>query len=206
MKQKLAVLLMVLCLICGCGGSGQPSSKNSSAVIVDPNAVAATEVPQAAPAVTEAPAAEVFPEQEALTELAADDPYTFMAGDVKILPRMEAATVLEALGTPALTFEQDSCAYQGKDIYYKYNGFELTVNEPDGVAIITAISVVDDTIRVSFPSGTLAIGDSEEKLLEVLGGEAGQEQYNYHSAGVHLQVSLQDGKIRAILFLAPEEY
>ena len=208
--RKTTVILMALLLLCGCGGKKAAVPVDPSAVIVDPNA---TQAP-AAPAVTEAPAptaapaeaSEQFPAQEELTELAAEDPYTFRAGEIKILPRMEAEPILAALGEPAFRFEADSCAYQGKDVYYKYNGFELTVNTPESVAVITAITVVDDTIRVPFENGSLAIGDSAQKLSEVLGVEPGQEQYNLHSPGVHLQIAVKDGRVSAILFLAPEEY
>ena len=170
-KQNLAAAALLLLLLTGCG-SGK--KQTLSGVVVDPNAAKA-----AAPAVTAVPAAAgtEFPVQEELTSLATEDPYAFLTNGLKILPRMEAAPILEALGAPAFTFEADSCAYQGKDIYYKYSGFELTVNVPEDVPLITAITVVDDTIRVTFPNGTLAIGDSEAKLLEVLGGESGQEQF-----------------------------
>ena len=208
--KRILAFVFILCLLSGCGGKQQPvKTPDPDAVIVDPNATA---VP-AEPAVTAEPAprktpevTEVFPAQDELTELAAEDPYTFRTGDISILPRMEAAPVLALLGEPAFTFEADSCAYQGKDIYYKYNGFELTVNTPEGVPVITAITVVDDTIRVPFENGTLAIGDSADTLSDVLGLEPGQEQYDLHSGGVHLQIAVKDGRVSAILFLAPEEY
>lgn len=213
MKLRNAMLILIaLILLCGCGGSDKKPAVelDPSAVIIDPNATAAP----AAPVLTQAPSAqpvivpltESFPAQEKLTELAEEDPYTFHTGNIKILPRMEAAPVLEALGEPAFTFEADSCAYQGKDVYYKYNGFELTVNTPDDIPVITAITVVDDTIRVPFKNGSLAIGDNVQKLTDVLGLQAGQEQYDLHSSGVHLQIGIKDNRINAILFLAPEEY
>lgn len=198
-------LLLALCFLCACGTKKTAVEVDPSAVIIDPNAPAAPAATQA-PAATTAPIPETFPAQEELTELAGEDPYTFYAGDVRILPRMEADPVIRALGEPAFKFEADSCAYQGKDVYYKYNGFELTVNTPESTPVITAITVVDDTIRVPFENGSIAIGDSAEKLCSVLGLEAGQEQYDLHSPGVHLQFAVKDNRVSAILFLAPEEY
>lgn len=206
---KIMMILLALCLFCGCGQKQPVVEVDPNAVIIDPNA---TEAPAAAPAVTEAPAAapvplaETFPAQEELTELAGEDPYTFHTGDIAILPRMEAEPVLKALGEPAFMFEADSCAYQGKDVYYKFNGFELTVNTPEDKPVITAITVVDDTIRVPFENGSLSIGDPAEKLCSVMGLEPGKEQYDLHSPGVHLQFAVKDNRISAILFIAPEEY
>lgn len=211
MKLRIAVILMlVVLLLCGCGQKPTPVAVDPSAVIVDPNATEAPAVSQApaaqAPAATPVPIAETFPAQEELDVMAAEDPFTFHAGDVKILPRMEAAPILTALGEPAFYFSADSCAYQGKDEYYKYNGFEITVNTPEGVPVITAITVVDDTIRVAFPNGTLALGDGAQKVCDVFGVEPGAEQYDLHSPGVHLQIAIKEGRVSAILFLAPEEY
>lgn len=209
MKRRILMFVCAaLLLFCACGSKQPAAQIDPNAVIIDPNATDVPAAPAAtqAPAATNAPIAETFPAQEELTELAEEDPYTFHAGEVSILPRMEAAPVLEALGEPAFYFSADSCAYQGKDEYYKYSGFEITVNTPEGVPVITAITVVDDTIRVPFANGTLAIGDSAEKLYEVLGVQPGQEQYDLHSSGVHLQVAVKDGRVSAILFLAPEEY
>ena len=207
--KKVLFVLLALLLLCGCGSKQKSAvAFDSSAVIIDPNATDApvAKAATAAPAATSAPLSETIPAQTELTELAEEDPYTFYAGDVKILPRMEADPVLKALGEPAYCFEADSCAYLGKDEYYSYNGFEIAVNTVEGKRVITAIRVVDDTIRVPFQDGTLAIGDSAETVCKLFGVEPGLDQYVLHSPGVHLQIALKDGRVSVILFLAPEEY
>lgn len=80
----------------------------------------------------------------------------------------EAAPVLEKLGEPTGTFEADSCAYQGKDLFYYYDGFELMVNDVDGVERVTGITVTDDT--VANPQG-VKIGMDVTEAVELMGME-----------------------------------
>ena len=110
---------------------------------------------------------------------------------------MAAVPVLSALGEPIGRFEADSCAYLGKDVFYYYPGFELTVNEVEGQDVITAIAVVDDTVVT--PQG-LRIYDEEEKLLSILGGTEENGIYLYQSGHTRLliQVKEAEGDVRRI--------
>ena len=112
-----------------------------------------------------------------------------------------------ALGTPIGSFEADSCAYIGKDLFYYYPGFELTVNEVEGVDRITAITVADDTVTT--PQG-LRIYDDEEKLLDVLGGTEENGVYTYESGKTILLIQVkaaEDGvrRIATMEYRAAEE-
>lgn len=129
----------------------------------------------------------------------------FVCGDVSVAPLEEAEAVLARLSEPLSTFEADSCAYQGKDYYYYFSGYELTVNEIEGVKRVTAISLVDDTVKAEFPGGLLGIGDTEETLLNVLGGEPGQEYYEYTNDTMQVQVQLTEGVITALVFRSATE-
>ena len=112
----------------------------------------------------------------------------FEGRGVRIEPMMAADPVLSALGEPIGTFEADSCAYIGKDIFYYYPGFELTVNEVEGTNRITAVAVVDDTVIT--PQG-LRIYDEEEKLLSLLGGTVENGVYTYHSGRTLLLIQVK---------------
>ena len=203
-KQVLALLGAVLLLVLlGCGGGAEtkPVEQKPGVVYVDPNAApAATAAPTATPApaaVTEVPAepaAEPAAEPEATPEpepeAVALDLY-FESKGVRMEPWMEAAPVLSALGDPISSFEADSCAYIGKDLFYWYPGFELTVNEVEGVERITAITITDDTVTI--PQG-LRIYDEEEKLQEVLGGEDAGGVYTYRSGRVMLLIQVKEAE------------
>ena len=112
---------------------------------------------------------------EPRTETKTDD-YTpdygelyYASGDTKFGIMDPAEEVLNALGEPVNgTFESDSCAYQGKDYFYYYDGFEVMVNDVDGVKRITGITVADDTVQT--PQG-LKIGMKLEDAQALLTGE-----------------------------------
>ena len=72
-----------------------------------------------------------------------------------------------ALGEPDSTFESNSCAYQGKDKFYYYDGFEILVNDVDGTERITGITIADDT--VSTPQG-VKIGMKIDEALSLMDG------------------------------------
>lgn len=90
----------------------------------------------------------------------------YASGDVKFGVMDPAGEVLDALGEPLGTFESDSCAYQGKDMFYYYDGFEVMVNDIDGTLRITGITLADDT--VSNPQG-VKIGMDMDEALALMG-------------------------------------
>ena len=185
-----ALLAALLLALMGCGGTAQPAEK-PGVVYLDPNAPAAARSTAApAPQGESAPVAQGTelppPEQGEEAEPALD--LYFESRGVRIEPMMAADPVLSALGEPIGTFEADSCAYIGKDIFYYYPGFELTVNEVEGTNRITALAVVDDTVIT--PQG-LRIRDEEEKLLSLLGGAEENGVYTYHSGQTLLLIQVK---------------
>ncbi len=91
----------------------------------------------------------------------------YASGDVKFGIFDPADEVLAALGEPVSTFESNSCAYQGKDMFYYYDGFEVLVNDVDGTRRVTGITLADDT--VSTPQG-VRIGMELDEALALLQG------------------------------------
>lgn len=91
----------------------------------------------------------------------------YASGDAKFGIMDPADSVLSALGDPDSTFESNSCAYQGKDKFYYYDGFELLVNDVDGTERVTGITVADDTVQT--PQG-VKIGMSIDDALALMEG------------------------------------
>ena len=193
MRIGTILLAALLLLLWFCGGSAQPAQK-PGVVYLDPNAPAAPQsTAEPAPQAEAAPAVAAATEPPASEEPAGDDEpgldLYFESQGVRIVPMMAAEEVLTAVGQPLGVFEADSCAYIGKDVFYYYPGFELTVNEVEGVERITAITVADDTVTI--PQG-LRIYDEEEKLLDTLGGEDVNGLYTYRAGGVLLLVQVKE--------------
>ena len=78
-------------------------------------------------------------------ETAEEKDYNFVYDKTTIALGAEAAPVLQALGTPEKTFEQDSCAYQGKDKVYTYKGFEVSTYPVNGKECIASVYFLDNT-------------------------------------------------------------
>ena len=91
----------------------------------------------------------------------------YASGDVKFGILDAADEVLSALGEPVSTFESNSCAYQGKDKFYYYDGFEILINDVDGTERVTGITLADDT--VSNPQG-VKIGMKGDEALKLMDG------------------------------------
>ena len=123
----------------------------------------------------------------------------YASGDTKFGIMDPAEEVLNALGEPVNgTFESDSCAYQGKDYFYYYDGFEVMVNDVDGVKRITGITVADDTVQT--PQG-LKIGMKLEDAQALLTGEYKQvgDVYKYTQGSTVLKLAVgDDGTLTAI--------
>ena len=136
---------------------------------------------------------------ETKTEYEADYGELYYAsGDVKFGIFDPADEVLSALGEPVSTFESNSCAYQGKDYFYYYDGFEVMVNDVDGVKRITGITVADDTVQT--PQG-LKIGMKLEDAQALLTGEFKQvgDVYKYTQGSTVLKLAVgDDGTLTAI--------
>ena len=179
--KMLWALILALLLLFGCGGKAaapQPAQKEG-VVFVDPNAATAVPAATAEPVSAEATAApaEATPEPEAAPAGEPEEPPAvpelyFESKGVRMEPWMEAAPVLAALGDPIGSFEADSCAYIGKDLFYWYPGFELTVNEVEGVRIY----------------------DDEEKLLDILGGEEMNGLYTYQNGQTMLLIQVKEAE------------
>lgn len=95
----------------------------------------------------------------------------FASGDFKFGVMDYADDVMQKLGSPSGSFENQSCAYQGTDTVYYYDGFELTVHELDGADRVIGVKLTDDTVQT--PQG-LKIGMSKadcESILNDIGGE-----------------------------------
>lgn len=129
--------------------------------------------------------------KSAKTESVQEVKYEFKSDKTTISMGVEAAPVLKALGTPKKTFEQDSCAYQGKDKVYSFEGFDICTHPVDGKDVISAVYLMNDT--VSTPEG-IKIGSSVKELLNAYGKEYKENLGVYRYTAGNTEISFYTTK------------
>ena len=113
----------------------------------------------------------------------------------------EAEPVLSALPAPRSTFTGETCAFDSRDEYYRFSGFELMTNEIDGVARITAITLADDTVKT--PQG-LYIGMPEPDAKEAFPALS-EHDWQLTDGTAQLSVIVRDGVIASIVYTPSNE-
>ena len=122
--------------------------------------------------------------------------YVFVTGGVTVEMDGDMAPVLAALGEPASYFEAASCAFEGLDKIYTYNGFEIDTYPAQDTDLVSAVILKDDSVTTA---EGICIGDSLEKLLAAY-GEGNQENgmLVYEKDGMKLCFILQDDSVISI--------
>jgi len=123
--------------------------------------------------------------------------YIFSYKDIFIEIDAEAEAIIMQLGEPSAYFEAPSCAFNGVDKLYTYNGFELNTYPLDGKDYVSAILFKDDTVTTM---EGICIGDSVERMQEVYGDNATEENGMtvYRKDGMKLCFVVENGKITSI--------
>lgn len=186
MWKKIMVMLMTvgLLVLAGCGNSER---------VIDGDV---TNVTTGSRSEEDAGTQENTQIQAPQTETVAVKGYVFLTDDVTIEVDGDAVPVIEALGEPASYFEAPSCAFEGLDKIYTYNGFEIDTYPAQDKDLVSAIVLKDDSVATA---EGICIGDSLEKLQEAY-GEAVQENgmLVYAKDGMKLCFILQDNSIISI--------
>lgn len=130
--------------------------------------------------------------------------YQFKSGDTMIIMGAEAGDIVKALGnTTKAVFEQDSCAYQGKDRVYTYAGFEMSTYPVDGRECIASVYFLDNT--VSTPEG-IRIGSTRKEVTDTYGMEYDQDEarfgtYSYTCGTARLKIYTTKDVVDGIEYL-----
>ncbi len=127
--------------------------------------------------------------------------YVFEYNGITINLNSNAEPIIKELGEPMEYFEAESCAFQGLDKTYYYNGFELTTYPNGDDDYISSIYFRDDS--VSTPEG-IYIGSSAEDVLEAYGNEytGGENTYIYTKGDTSLTFIVENGEVVSITYQA----
>ncbi len=140
---------------------------------------------------------EVKKETEASSTEQAPKGYYLRYKDVNIPINVEAAPVIAKLPKENAYFEAASCAFQGLDKIYTYNGFELHTYEVEGVDHVHSIIFLDDTIATTegvrlfskIQDVTAAYGDGYKESMGL---------YTYEKDGMSLAFLLENDEVVSI--------
>ena len=102
--------------------------------------------------------------------------FSFDYNDVKIPMNVDAAPIVEALGESADYFEAASCAFQGLDKIYSYNGFELGTYPNGDMDYVSYVTLLDDSVSTN---EGVYVGSALEEVTNAYGNEYSVEGSSY---------------------------
>lgn len=130
------------------------------------------------------------------------DGYVFEYNGVEIPMNTDVTPVLNALGDPQEYFEAKSCAFDGMDKTYFYNGFELTTYpKSDKEDYTSSIYLKDDS--VSTKEG-IYIGSTLQQLLSTYGENYSGDgaSYTYTKGDSSIMFIVSEDEVTSITYLA----
>ncbi len=125
--------------------------------------------------------------------------YFFVSLGVAFTVGDDADRVIGELGEPNSVSKAPSCAGEGQDELYIYNGFRIYAHRNSHSCLVSAIELTNDTVAT--PEG-VRIGDKSERISEIYGeGEKNKGSVEYVSEGCRVRFILRDGKVTMIKYL-----
>ncbi|MFP4698532.1 MAG: hypothetical protein ACLFMO_07480 [Eubacteriales bacterium] len=178
--KKLSILLVLLLLV-GCSDA-EPTSTDNQTVEVDNDKT----------------------QTKDKTKQNDESGFEFESNGVTIAINQEAKTVVEKLGDSLDYFEAPSCAFDGMDKIYTYNGFELHTYEVDGVDYVLSVIFLDDSVTTK---EGVYLFSSLDDVLEVYGENYTENQglYTYEKGDTTLSFLIENNEVVSIEYMAVVE-
>lgn len=98
--------------------------------------------------------------------------FVFIKDGTAIAVNADMEPILEQLGEPDSYFEAASCAFEGLDKYYTYNGFQIITYPVEDKDYISAVILKNDIVTTQ---EGIRIGDDLNKVKETYGEDYGEE-------------------------------
>lgn len=121
--------------------------------------------------------------------------YYFSKNGYKIMPGMSSAEAVAICGDEYDQRQDASCAGQGVDVAYMYNGFTLGAYKVENVELIQVIDVTDGLIDC----GGVHVGDSVKATKELLGTPDDSDDYGFIYKGKTTQLQIITDGVDKIL-------
>ena len=131
-----------------------------------------------------------------------EESYAFKTGDTVISMGAEAAPILKTLGTAKSTFEQDSCAYQGKSRIYTYENFELGTSTTSGKECVESIYIAGTSGTAATQEG-IQTGSKKEDVIKAYGKDYKEDfgTLRYTLGNCQLSFYMTNGAVDAIEYV-----
>jgi hypothetical protein len=130
--------------------------------------------------------------------------YIFETNGISIAMNAKVAPILEKLGKEKSYFEAESCAFQGMDKTYTYNGFELHTYELNKVDYVASVIFLDDS--VSTKEGITLNADIKD-VLRLYGDKYTNKSnlYTFQLDKSKLSFMIENDKITSVEYTAITE-
>lgn len=125
--------------------------------------------------------------------------FHYEANGVTINMNVDAAPIVEALGEPKDYFEAASCAFQGLDKIYYYNGFELGTYPSGSKNMISYVNFLDDSVTTE---KNIYLGSSLDELITAYGEDYTKDgsSYVYILGTTKLTFIVEDDAVTSITY------
>lgn len=128
--------------------------------------------------------------------------YVFRHGQTEIAVDAEASEILAALGMWLDYSESPSCAFEGLDKVYLYQGFRVQTYTAGGKDFIHSVELTDDSVAT--PEG-ISVGATAEQIVAVYGEPTSSTDtamtYVDTERGMYLQFILRGGTVTNISYV-----
>jgi hypothetical protein len=127
--------------------------------------------------------------------------YAFLYREVTIPMNADAAPIIEALGEPVDYFEAASCAFQGLDKIYYYQGFELGTYPNEDKDYVSYVNLLDDTVETD---QGISLGASLSEVKAAYGEDYSVEgnAYIYRQEDTKLTFFIEEDEVIQITYAA----
>lgn len=126
--------------------------------------------------------------------------YQFFFDGVSIKPTEPAEDARSLLDLAKETGEAPSCAFEGLDKVYYFDGFEIQSGLVNNVELITGVILLDETVETA---EGLKIGMSLDEMVAIYGDDYREDfgQYVYEDEDVQLIVIVFDDTVISISYI-----
>jgi len=137
---------------------------------------------------------------ETKTQQAEAKGYAFESAGTAIEINSKVDTYTNKFGKPkGGYYEAKSCAFEGLDKFWYYDGFTIQAYQKDGADLVYSVTLTDDTVKTK---EGVKIGDTKDKMTSVYGGsfKADGTMCCYEAGNMKLEFNIKDDVIISIAY------